>query len=319
VLSRDHGGRQAYRYRALDFFQPYDPAVYTPAYTLDELVRSGQVAYEPGFLVERFVDRGNEVVVVARHTETGARRELRCRRLLLAAGALNTAKIVLRSFDDCDSRLPLLDNGVSYVPLLDPWRVGDGLEPELFPAAMLNAVYDGPLSPEPLQMTLYGLSGTLRSDFLFDFPLSLRGNVAAARYLTPAMVLAQVFYPDSANPANYVRLLSDGALELRYQSPVRGSLEAHLAKLFRRLGCFGWPSLNRELVAGSSFHYAGMLPMRPRPANRYETDDEGRLGGAGNVHVIDAANFSALPAKNHTLTIMANAMRIADRVGRSLS
>ena len=39
-------------------------------------------------------------------------------------------------------------------------------------------------------MTLYGVVGTLRSDYLFDFPLSVRGNIAAARYLTPALLLA---------------------------------------------------------------------------------------------------------------------------------
>ena len=35
MLTRDHDGRRAYRYEALEFFRPNDPAVYTPTYTLD--------------------------------------------------------------------------------------------------------------------------------------------------------------------------------------------------------------------------------------------------------------------------------------------
>jgi choline dehydrogenase-like flavoprotein len=66
---------------------------------------------------------------------------------------------------------------------------------------------------------------------------------------------------------------------------------------------------------GSSIHYAGTLPMKKDPG-RYETDVDGRLSGTKHVYVADGACFSALPAKNLTLTIMANAMRIATRLRR---
>lgn len=318
VLTRAHDGRPAYGYDALEFFRAGDPAVYTPALTLTEMAGRGEIAYRPGVLVERYVETAAGVDVVARDLESGERRVFSARRLILAAGALNTAKIALRSNDDCETRLPLLDNAVSYIPLLDPLRIGAALEQEFYPAAMLNAVYAGPLHPGAIQMTLYGVAGALRSDFLFDFPFSARGNVAAAKYLTPALVVAQLFYPDGPRPGNYLRLRPTGELELVYQSKKLGAVEAGLLALFRRLGYLGLARFCKYLAPGNSFHYAGGLPMKAAPKGRYETDKNGRLAAARAVYVADAANFPALPSKNHSFTMMANAMRVAAEVERSL-
>jgi choline dehydrogenase-like flavoprotein len=318
VLTRAHDGRSAHRYEALEFFRANNPSVYTPAFTLTEMVERGEIAYRPGFLAERYAESEAGVVVIARELATGQKREFRAPRLILAAGALNTAKIVLKSNDDYESKLPLLDNAVSYVPLFDPFRIGAGLEREIYAAAMLNAVYSGPLHPADIQMTLYNVTGTLRSDFLFDFPLSARGNIAAAKYLTPALLVAQLFYPDRPAPANYLSLRPTGELELGYESKNLGELESHLLGLFRRMGYFGFVRLCKYLAPGNSFHYAGGLPMKAVPAGRYETDKNGRLAATRGVYVADAANFPALPSKNHTFTMMANAMRIAAGVGRSL-
>ena len=64
-------------------------------------------------------------------------------------------------------------------------------------------------------------------------------------------------------------------------------------------------------------HYAGTLPMRERPG-LYETDREGRIGGVDGIHIVDGTVLTALPAKSHTLTIMANADRIARLIAAKL-
>jgi choline dehydrogenase-like flavoprotein len=61
---------------------------------------------------------------------------------------------------------------------------------------------------------------------------------------------------------------------------------------------------------GSSIHYAGSLPVsgQERP---FSTTEEGRLHGTRSVWVGDASSFNYLPAKGISLTIMANAHRVA--------
>ena len=318
MLTRDHDGRGAYRYESLEFFRPNDPAVYNPTYTLDEMVRRGEIEYKSGLLVESYAETDDGVAVRARDRLTRQTHIFSCRRLVLAAGTLNTAKIVLKSNTDYTSSLPLLDPALSYIPLVDPWMIGGALDRSVYSAAMLIAIYQGERAPGPIQMALYGVAGTLRSDYLFDFPLSVCGNIAAAKYLTPALVLVQVSYPETT-PSTRIRLLPDDRLEIRSTGTARLQLEPHLVRLFRRLGYYCSTALCRQLAPGNSYRYAGTLPMTAAPSGRYQTNRHGLLSGTRAVYIADAATLSPLPSKNHSFTMMANAMRIAAHVGRTLS
>src|SRR5262249_5847548 len=61
---------------------------------------------------------------------------------------------------------------------------------------------------------------------------------------------------------------------------------------------------------GRSYHSGGTFPMRALPG-RLETDVLGQLAGLERVHLIDASVFPSIPATTITLTVMANARRIA--------
>jgi choline dehydrogenase-like flavoprotein len=314
VLTTPHDGRPPYDYSALEFFRTGNQSVYTPALTMRELVATGRVRHQDKILVESFEASGDALTVRCRDLSTAGRGSFTCRRLLLAASPLNTARIVLRSRGDQSTRLPLLDNAVSYVPLVEPLSIGAATDRYVYPGAMLNGVYSAGCGVQTIQMSVYGLDGPLRSDFLTDFPLSLRGNLAAALYLTPAIAMAQLFYPDDPEPSNSVRLTRESVLEIRYTAKRLGAVEARLVRTFAIMGLIGHPGLCRYLAPGSSFHYGGCLPMRAHPRGPYETDVDGRLACEPRVVILDASTFPRLPAKNHGLTIMANAMRIASRV-----
>lgn len=317
VLSREHRGRPVYDYQGLEFFKPHLPAIYNPAFTLTELVAAGEIDYRRPFLVERFVERERDVLVHARHVESGARHEFTARNVVLAAGALNTAKLVLRSRDDCASRLPLLDNLISYVPFVSLRHIGAGVEHESLPIQRNIVVVDAD-ERAPVQASFYGVTATLWNDLLFDFPFAARDNMRMLKFLLPAMSVVQFFYADRARPENSVRLGADGALHVDYVGRPRGSVERKLIAAFRRIGYFGAASLCKYPLPGNSFHYAGCLPMSTAPGP-LQTDRDGRLGGSRRVRVADAACFSSLPSKNLTFTIMANAHRIGTAVARELT
>jgi len=65
---------------------------------------------------------------------------------------------------------------------------------------------------------------------------------------------------------------------------------------------------------GRSYHSGGTFPMRRAPG-RLETDTLGQLPGLPAVHFIDASIFPSIPATTITLTVMANAHRIATQAG----
>ena len=311
LLSRAHEGRPAYRHDGLEFFRPHDSSIFNPGRALLRLVESGQVAYRPGIVVERFEPDAAGVNVYGREVPGGAPVTLRARRLALAAGALNSARIVLASARDNTSRLPVRDNLLSFVPLLDPRRIGEPHDENCLPAQAVLVL--GEPGREAIQMTFYGLNSTLWGDIAFDLPLPAPFLPAAVRALVPALRILQIFYPDIGPAAGHCSLASDGALEIDYAPPRRGEVERTMLRLLRRLGYVGHPSLCKYPAPGSCFHYAGTLPMRREPG-AHETTPSGALAGAPRVFVLDAATFPELPSKNLTLTIMANSRRIAEGI-----
>ena len=63
---------------------------------------------------------------------------------------------------------------------------------------------------------------------------------------------------------------------------------------------------------GSSVHYSGTIPMS-RDERPFTTDANGASRDLRNLWFVDGTTFPFLPAKNLTFTLMANAVRIAER------
>lgn len=314
VLTQPHDGRGAYEYGNLEFFRPHDPAIYTPAYAVDRMIKAGDIDYLGGRYVTRYRETTDGIEVLARNLETGLEETFCARHLLLGAGALNTARIVLQSNDDYEARLPALDNAMACFPFFELSRIGEPLAIKDTSLAQLNLVAEDDEWGEPLQASLYGATGPLRSDVAFALPLSARANLAWTKYLAPAMGLLMLFYPGRASAGSYVRLRPGGALDAEFAPEPPHTVERRLIRMLRKMGYVTHASLIQRPGSGSGLHFAGTLPMRLRP-ERYQTDATGRLFGSARISIVDGACFSRLPAKNLTFTIMANALRI----GRALA
>jgi len=91
-----------------------------------------------------------------------------------------------------------------------------------------------------------------------------------------------------------------------------------LAASFRRLGAFLIPTSFTVGRPGSDIHYAATLPMTAEPTLG-QTNQYGELAGASGIHVVDGSSLSALTAKSHTLTIMANADRIGKHIAKKFA
>jgi choline dehydrogenase-like flavoprotein len=76
-----------------------------------------------------------------------------------------------------------------------------------------------------------------------------------------------------------------------------------------------WPVLPMLSVssAANSYHFGGSFP-HDRARSAGATDRLGRLAAWDRIHLVDASVFPDVPATTFTLTIMANAHRIASEV-----
>jgi hypothetical protein len=85
-----------------------------------------------------------------------------------------------------------------------------------------------------------------------------------------------------------------------------------LRRLGRRLDLHPVTPQVQLAASGKSSHFGGSFPHRRRPpADEPSTDGLGRIPGWQRIHLVDGAVLPSVPSTTFTLTVMANAHRIA--------
>jgi choline dehydrogenase-like flavoprotein len=94
--------------------------------------------------------------------------------------------------------------------------------------------------------------------------------------------------------------------------PMFNSLKRRLLRAAPKLDL--WPVGSRSTLSGAakSYHFGGSFAHRSVPATAGTTDRRGRLDEWSRVHLVDGSVFPSVPSTTFTLTVMANAHRIAD-------
>lgn len=240
------------------------------------------------------------------------------RQLLLAAGAVNTGRIALRSREDHATVLTLFENPAVQIPFVLPRSLGRALEIDAFGLVQLNMVWESAGFDELLQGSIMEITSPMRAEFFASLPYSMRANFGLVRHLLPAMLVMQLYLPGWRGGDARFSLREDGRLRIEGR-PNDFDLGrcGPLLRAFRRMGAWTHARLVVRVPTGHGIHYAGTLPMSTTPGP-YQCDPEGRLAGTRGVFVADSASFPRLPAKNMSFGMMANAMRIADAAVRRL-
>lgn len=156
------------------------------------------------------------------------------------------------------------------------------------------------------------------SEFARHIPMSRRYGVDLLKGLLSSCVVGNLFLPGQLTMAR-VSLKGDGSLAVSgaYSDGVALLMDEarkKLSKAYWSIGALMLPGSYTLGHPGGDIHYAGTLPMRDTPVLG-ETSSLGEVEGMDGVYVVDGACLPSLPAKSHTLTIMAN----ADRIGRAIA
>lgn len=315
ALSVPYDSRPAVDYSNTEFWQD-QPYLYTPALTLKKLIASGHLDYRPGVMVQRWEELPDRIVLHAIVLSTGEPVQFSCGAVVLAAGAIGTAKIVLCSAKDYATALRLLENPAVQIPFVLPTSIGRCLDTHCFGLTQLNLIWQPSTYGCTAQGSILEITSPMRAEFYGRFPLAARANLTLVREMLPAMLVMQLFFPGAIQPAAQLSLLQNGRLSIRGHPNVLGVRKlAPLLAAMRSLGMWTHALLIYKPKTGHAIHYAGTLPMHESPG-RYECYPDGRLAGSKRVYIADSACFSALPAKNMSFGMMCNAMRVAEAAAR---
>jgi hypothetical protein len=106
---------------------------------------------------------------------------LKAQKLILAAGCINSSKIVLNSFKDYDAKLPMLDNLVTYIPFVNFNFIGKKeIDAFIPPQLLLIAKH----KEQKYLCSMYKLNATLCGDYQMDIPLTIKGTFALLNILS---------------------------------------------------------------------------------------------------------------------------------------
>ena len=238
----------------------------------------------------------------------------RAARVLLAAGTLGSSRLVApllpalgdwRLLSNPTVATPLLVRGArTATPVATHTLAQLAYSLELDGSSLLGAVYETRLMPASL--------------FAGHVPLRRQTAEALFRWLSPALLMAATSFPGSfsRNRLSFDRNANSLTVHGGFAPTLDAAEKAsgrRLARAWRGLGAYVLPGARRA-IPGTDAHFAGTLPMGDRGPNG--TSALGELNGRAGLHIVDGSVLPSLPAKHATLTIMANADRIAGELAR---
>lgn len=325
ACSQAFQGRGPHRLDDLDFWADKARAVYRPQWTLDDLRKRSNFWYMDRWLVQRFRERDGGVEVEARNVDSGESETVRASRLVLAAGVMGTARIVLRSLGLYDRPVPLVANPYTYAPCVNVGMLGREASDARHSLAQLTAVL-APPGERPLHTSVYSYGSLLTFKLMKEAPIAAASARVLMRALIPALAILGIHHADDPTPAKRLRLVRGAregedrlVVEYGLSDAERARIDAAerlLLRAFRRMGCLALKRIDPG--NGSSIHYGGTFPMAADPAD-LQTSSTGLLSGTGAVYLADGSVLPDLPAKGPTLTLMAGADRIGTMLARSLA
>jgi choline dehydrogenase-like flavoprotein len=299
-------------------------SIYNPRLsTLKECEAHQGFRYVAGRLVLALRSSANRIDGI-RYLDVATReiREEPCDVVFLAAGALQTGAIFLRTLKPAGIEATaqsegLMDTTVVRIPFLALRGIGQSPDARSFQFNRLIASIVGESTPWPryLHAELLHLTSLIYHPLIERLPFDTRTSAKLFFAVKPAIGVATLFFPDRITSGNHQRVVDHGGIsekvELRYRESadkdrfIRQSVATMRSALFQ-LGCF--PRGVVRSPPGAGIHYAGTVPMGKGPKR---CDATGRSNLFSNLYIADGAAFPSLPSKSITMSLAAHATRVA--------
>ena len=298
--------------------------IYSASHTFDRLQSDGRIAYHPHLLATLLEESAGAPTVVARNTETNRLERFSADRIFVACGGIGTTRLVLGSLGHFERPVTLQESvqfvmpGLSIRPALDPRQARN------FTLNQFNLIYDHTGEGVDLcQIHFYDYNPA----FLSSLPGLLREPKAepALGGLLRRLTVGLGYVPSWGSPTLKVVAHrapgGEGQLPTLEVDQERGDgWPPMLQSLMRKLVMVApaldlWPVLSMVSMSfpAKSYHFGGSFP-HSSSRTPCSSDRLGRLAKWDHIHLVDASVFPNVPATTFTLSVMANAHRIATEV-----
>ena len=301
---------------------PYS-LIYTSASTFDRLRLEGRVDYRSGLLAVHLGEEAGRPYVMARELAGGRPHRLDADQVLVACGAVGTTRLVLGSLGIFGQDIELAESVQFVLPMVSMQAVPDPRQTTEFTLNQFNmAVATDDEWLNVAQIHFYPHNPAI-TEALPRFISTFAGGALVGqviRHLTvglgylPSWASAplRIRAERAVQLDDLPRLVMQGSDTEWTRTPMLRKVLSKVLRVAPNLDL--WPVLPMMLMsaAGKSYHFGGSFPHRTKTVDGLlTTDPMGRLKSWRHIHLVDASVFPNVPATTFTLTIMANAHRIA--------
>jgi choline dehydrogenase-like flavoprotein len=296
--------------------------IYSSGRTVTAFRGTEGFTYQPDTVVTAVEERSDHVVVHAYHRLTRAPVSITADRVFLACGVVATSGILLRSMSAYGRTLSVQDSQYFLLPAALAARVSSVSAERLHTLSQLFIeIMDPQVSPHTVHLQVYSFNSLIGRTVRNTLG-RLRSIEALAREIEGRLLILQGYIHSSHSSQLALTLLGRPGLDRLELGPIinpeaREVVRKVVRKLRNnslRLGAFPLSMLMEFAEPGRGFHAGGTMPMRRNPA-AFETDVLGRPKGFQRVHAVDSTVLPSIAATTVTLTVMANAHRIASEAG----
>jgi len=317
LLSEDYAKRKKNSYNDMDFYTDYGNSAWRPNITFQELKKNKNFKYTNNILVISIENIDKYVKINYINLKNKTNGHIICKKLILACGALGTARIILRSMKHKIKRVPILCNPYYYMPCFNIKMLGKPLSYNKTSMAQAMMIYDTDgTQSDIISLALYTYRSLMTFRMLKEVPLGIKDSIKILKLLQSGFVIAGVHHPDSPSSNKYLELrehnksITGDALYAHYEQnkEEKKKISKHektIKKYLKKISCY--PIKKIASIAGNSIHYAGTLPFSENINEYGTTHPTGKLNAMKNIYIADGSGFRYLPAKGITLSLMANA------------
>jgi choline dehydrogenase-like flavoprotein len=276
-----------------------------------------RIEYRSRLHVEEINQTEGRATVRAFDLATRRRIELEFDAVFLAAGPLNTTRILLRSAGLYDRPVRLKESQKFAIPLLRARSRPSAIEvPSVTLASAFIETKTAALSDHWIHLQVVPMNDMIAR--AVKLPIRGFGGSLMRPVLRRTMIAWCGMHSDHSSWVETTLRRRDDTelLELDHGHEPKAVQAARVVArdLFRKGMMFKTlfvPNVIRISNPGSGTHCGGSFPMRKSPRSPMETDALGRPFGWSNVFVVDAAAHPSIPGTTLAMSVMANAMRIA--------
>lgn len=323
MLTETLGQRRPCMYNDLEYYSDADQSLYRANLTLDELRKHACFTYTPHVRIER-IEETSSTAFVHGHlfSNNAVRTPIREEGtvVILAAGAMGTGRILLESLRYYDTPLPFISKPHAFTACLHPRTIGQAGDDRRSALCQLLVTIPPTVSRVGVCAQLYSYRSFLLFRLLPQLPFPLPESLNILRLFTPSLVIAGIrFATPGANGT--MTLARNGVLSVHIPEQVQSNARHRraLRDMKRALRIVGLlPLRTRFMPEGSSFHYAGAVPITSADTTTLNADSDGKVRKLRHTYVADASLFPLLPSEPPALTIMANARRIGQKLSADL-